>query len=59
MNDEKKLSKMIEDFEDYEKYVEEELTMEKEIETFLEKHPISALMEIITKVLIKKEGEAE
>ena len=56
MNDEKKLSKLIDSLEDYEKYVREEITMREEIETFLKKHPTSALMEIISKVLIEKEG---
>lgn len=53
--DEKNLSKLIDALENYEKYVNEELTIKEAIETFLEKHPTSALMEIISNVLAKKE----
>lgn len=38
-------------------YCDEEDAMKRRLKTFLEKHPISALMEIISKVLIEKEYE--
>lgn len=40
-----------------ESYCDEEDAMKRRLKTFLEKHPISALMEIISKVLIEKEYE--
>ena len=36
-------------------YCDEEDDMERKLKTFLEKHPASALMEIISKVLAEKE----